>query len=391
MGDGWRTVKVFFGALDVRRLLEELDAEAPLGLRTRIRGIPALTELLPVDSGAVLVLYYEDAGFAQAFPAQSATPAPVTIPASSEEQTVNMQPSSTRQADTRDPHEDPDPQDAEVAGSVSGAPAASGPRSHFLILAPEYGPDLSLNTRFPISVDEVLAQVSDLREPLLASRFPRLLPVHIQPVISFACLLALPSWEFAGVPILIVCYVPPFRVMTVVVGSLLAPDDILRLAGVPDDGTAQVFHADTPWAIPPGRQVDVQPGALFTVLPVGQPWIPPVTLTAILASEEGWHYDPVLPGPFTGAVWVLTGTGHFRLSYDFRPDLGVPEAISYMTGTARDDLTILPAHPPVHDRYHQGMPLRQVFLSLADLNPGRSAFLSRPASGALDPGMDGCT
>ena len=155
------------------RLLEELDAEAPLGLRTRIRGIPALTELLPVDSGAVLVLYYEDAGFAQASPAQSATSAPVTIPASSEEQTVNMQPSNTRQADTRDPHEDPDPQDAEVAGSVSGAPTASGPRSHFLILAPEYGPDLvSLNTRFPISVDEVLVQVSDLREPLLASRFP---------------------------------------------------------------------------------------------------------------------------------------------------------------------------------------------------------------------------
>ena len=129
----------------------------------------------------------------------------------------------------------------------------------------------------------------------------------------------------------------------------------------------------------------MQPGALFTVLQVGQPWIPPVTLTAILASEEGWHYDPVLPGPFTGAVWVLTGTGHFRLSYDFRPDLGLPEAISYMTGTARDDLTILPAHPPVHDRYHQGMPLRQVFLSLADLTQDEVPFFldQRPVLSTL--------
>ncbi|CAE7228212.1 SLC38A6 [Symbiodinium microadriaticum] len=282
--------------------------------------------------------------------------------------------------------EELDAEDAEAEGSVSGMLAASGPRSHFLILAPEYCPDLvSLNTSFPISVDDVLVQVSALREPLLASRFPRLLPVPIQPVISFACLLALPSWEFEGVPILIVCYVPPFRVMAVVVGSLLAPDDILRLVGVPDDGAAQVFHADMPWAIPPGRQVDVEPGALFTVLQVGHPWIPPVTLTAILASAEGWHYDPVLPGPFVGAVWVLTTTDHFRLSYDFRPDLGLPEAISFRTGIARDTLTILPAHPPIHDRYHQGMPLRQVFLSLADLTQNEVPFFldQRPVLSTL--------
>ena len=386
LADGWRTVKVFFGTLDVRRLLEELDAEAPLGFRTRIRGLPPFTEILPVDSGAVLVLYYEDIGYAPAFPVQSTSPDTAAIPVASEEQTVNMPSSSTRQAAAPDSSVDPDLQDAEAEGSVSGMLAASGPRSHFLILAPEYCPDLvSLNTSFPISVDDVLVQVSALREPLLASRFPRLLPVPIQPVISFACLLALPSWEFEGVPILIVCYVPPFRVMAVVVGSLLAPDDILRLVGVPDDGAAQVFHADMPWAIPPGRQVDVEPGALFTVLQVGHPWIPPVTLTAILASAEGWHYDPVLPGPFVGAVWVLTTTDHFRLSYDFRPDLGLPEAISFRTGIARDTLTILPAHPPIHDRYHQGMPLRQVFLSLADLTQNEVPFFldQRPVLSTL--------
>ena len=369
IADGWRTVKVFFGALDVRRLLEELDAEAPLGLRTRIRGIPALTELLPVDSGAVLVLYYEDAGLAQAFPMQSAPPATTATPVVSEEQSAPAQSSDMRPPVAQDSYEDLDLGDAAVEASVTGAQAALGPRAHFLILAPEYGPDLvSLNTEFPISVDEVLTQVADLRDPALANRFPQLLPVHIQPAISFACLLALPSWEFAGVPILIVCYVPPFRVMTVVVGALLAPDDILRLVGVPDDGTAQVFYADMPWAIPSGRQVDVQPGALFTVVPIGQPRIPPVTLPAILASVNGWHYDPVLPGPFTGAVWVLTDTGHFRLSYDFRPDLDLPEAMSYIAGVDRADLTILPAHPPVHDHYHQGTPLRQVFMSLADLD-----------------------
>ncbi|CAE7848430.1 unnamed protein product [Symbiodinium sp. KB8] len=332
-------------------------------------GIPALTELLPVDSGAVLVLYYEDAGLAQAFPMQSAPPATTATPVVSEEQSAPAQSSDMRPPVAQDSYEDLDLGDAAVEASVTGAQAALGPRAHFLILAPEYGPDLvSLNTEFPISVDEVLTQVADLRDPALANRFPQLLPVHIQPAISFACLLALPSWEFAGVPILIVCYVPPFRVMTVVVGALLAPDDILRLVGVPDDGTAQVFYADMPWAIPSGRQVDVQPGALFTVVPIGQPRIPPVTLPAILASVNGWHYDPVLPGPFTGAVWVLTDTGHFRLSYDFRPDLDLPEAMSYIAGVDRADLTILPAHPPVHDHYHQGTPLRQVFMSLADLD-----------------------
>ncbi|CAE7844850.1 unnamed protein product [Symbiodinium necroappetens] len=252
--------------------------------------------------------------------------------------------------------------EGDVTLTADGPPA---PRLHFLILAPEYSPDLvSLPADVPLSVEDALDQVSPLREPTSSYRFPRLQPVPMQPVTSFACLLALPAWEVTGVPILIVSYALPFRVMAAVTGALLASDDILRLIGAPEDGTAQVFFSDVPWVLPAGRQVRVQPGDLFTIFPSDQPRIPPVALQALLASDEGWHYDPVLPGPFVGAVWVLTTTDHLRVPYDHRPDLGLPEAVSQLVGVAREDLTFLPAHPPIQDEVPYLLDQRPVLLDL---------------------------
>ena len=361
------------GIVDLAVLTADIGEFTPLFWEVLIivapGALPVAEGRIQAEAGQVFTAVYRPQSIdeamdpLQAAPGYSETPTSLGGPDAPGVPTGAAAASSSGHGDMPVPGEEEMSLDNDAEGDVAlSADGPMAPRLHFLILSPEYSPDLvSLPADVPLTVADVLNQVSPLRAPTSSYRFPRLQPVHMQPVTSFACLLALPAWEVTGVPILIVSYASPFRVMAAVTGALLASDDILRLIGAAEDGTSQVFFSDVPWALPEIRQVRVQPGDLFTVFTNDQPRMPPVALQALLASADGWHYDPVLPGPFVGAVWVLTTTGHLRVPYDYRPDLGLPEAVSQLVRVAGQDLTFLPAHPPIQDRYRHGMPLRQVY------------------------------
>ncbi|CAE7878516.1 PETs, partial [Symbiodinium microadriaticum] len=161
-------------------------------------------------------------------------------------------------------------------------------RLHFLLHTPEYEPELiSLTVRHPLLQQELIDAVILERDSYRQRLFPQVIPVTQQPALSVICLLALPMWAFEGVPVLIACLLPPMRTLAVVGPSILTPLDVLRLAGVDETVPAQVFVADTPWALRWEDRFQVRQGDLITILPAEHPQIPPILFDSLLRLQEG--------------------------------------------------------------------------------------------------------
>ncbi|CAE7346300.1 unnamed protein product [Symbiodinium sp. CCMP2456] len=335
--DGWQAIYAEGRYLDVLRLLDDLDRAAPLGWRTCFVGNVPPSGSLPVTPGQVLTFRY--------------FPAPV--------RNLGYRPPPPQQ-----------PIDMGGASASSGGVAgaegggSSGVPVHFLVLAPEYEAErIQFLLALPTTVAEVLPEVSRRRDPGCHHRFPRLLPVPIQPPFSFACLIALPAWDPVGIPVVVACLVPPFRIFAALVPAVIRPEAVLRIAGVGPDEGALVFFHDVPWAVPADSDIFVRAGCLLTVSSPNQADPPPVSLDNMLRSEVGWHDNPAWPGPHPEGIWLLTEQQHHRfLCASRRPPLRV--AVSTALDIPQSELMFMPATPAIRDHSSQGMVSSQVFFAV---------------------------
>ena len=364
--DGWQAAYVHGERLDVLSVLADFDNSAPLGWRTCFAGDMPADGLLHVDAGQVLVFCYTPAedpvGWPSSETAAGSAAGPSRETAGNAASSTEPAPEPSNVPDSLEPSGDVE--GAVSPASVSACAAAARTLVHFLILAPEYEAEvIQVPLELPITPAAALEAVARLRDPSCARRFPRLQQVPVQPSFSFACVLALPAWDFEGVPVMIACLVSPFRVFATIAPAVVRPAAVLRLAGIGTDTGALVFYHDVPWAVPDGAEIHVRAGCLLTVSSPGQTDPPPISFHNMLSSSNGWHDDPFLPGPYTDEIWILTDQAHERFpARSRRPPLRV--AVAAHLQIPQTVFMFMPASPAVLDHAHQGIPTKQTYLAI---------------------------
>ena len=360
IGRGWDKVYVNSGTFCIDEVIESFDRHAPSGWRTTLLGSHAQTGFLTVRPGQVFVLVFTpDTGAPAGVPDSEPLdiPAEFASPANHQDIDLNL-PAGVPPASASDLI--PEGQDE----------ARAHVQIHFLILMPEYIQEhVSISTALPISVAEAIQLVDRARDPQHRYRFARLVPVDVQPPLGAACLIAVPDWAFEGVPTLYISFEPPVRIFALVGPDSLSAADILQATG--DGDHMQVYIRDTPWALPPGVRMPVRSGDLLLILPPGHPYIPPITLVNMLNSAEGWHDDPILPGPPGDGLWLLTESSSHRFLFQASPHVPLRIAIEWHLDSPPGQIEVLPATPAIRDHSRRGLASRQVYTALPhQLLPG---------------------
>ena len=356
---GWTEAYAISGMLDVECLLADFDTNAPLRWHTILLDHPSQAGWIAARPGQIFTLAYAQGARSTVLPTAGADQA------------------LTNEAGTADPWDNiPEAPEPVEWPSIDAEPAV-GPTEenaltplHFLILMPEYQGELvTVSIVLPTTIESVLPLVDQARDAQNRHRFGRLVPVDVQPALGAACLLAVPDWPFFGVPALFVSFVAPVRLFTLVVPPILEVADVLRI--VDERVPAQAFVQDVPWAVPGDTRFRVETGHLFSVFPIGQPYIPTIRLTDMLRSAEGWHSDPVLPNPPGDGLWLLTELSNHRFRFEASPDVSLRVALEWHLGSAPGQLEVLPASPGIRNHSSRGFASRQVYVALpSGLQPG---------------------
>ncbi|CAE7223156.1 unnamed protein product [Symbiodinium sp. CCMP2456] len=358
--DGCRALHVYNRIVDVAGLLDEFNREAPHGWRAALRDGTQTGELVTVPGQTLSLIYVPVLELAASDPLDVAVVAVGSDLAPAIATRDSTQPLSGPGGTAGD-----EALATAHAGNGTGLAAAVPTDLTVLVFAPEYETEvLRLRIQLPADVDTLLRSADAAREPEARWRFPRLVPVAIQPPYSFVCIVAVPAWPFAGVPVLVACADPPFRLFAVVVPDTLRADGVRRLAGIPDGARARVYVADVPWEVAADVTVHVRPGELLSIFPEGDAGIPPVHLDRILRDSAGWHDDGAMPGPFSDNLWLLTDQTPRRITVDGRLRRPLRARLEELLQIPSSMFMLMPATPPIRNHARSGIVSRQVFLGV---------------------------
>ncbi|CAE7719234.1 unnamed protein product, partial [Symbiodinium sp. CCMP2456] len=257
LGQRWRLHHVSRGRLDLDALFQSFDA--PRGWQVAVLDQDEQTGLQRTVPGQVFRLGYVPQRLALSSAASSSSSLPVA-----------QQTPPDRRLELgawRGDMWGSIPEDSEELDFAAGPCVDQGATTmHFLILSPEYQEEIvSVAARLPSTTADILPLVAREREAERAHLFPQMLPVQVQPPFSFACLLAIPAWPAAGIPVLFVFYHSPVRLFAEFVPASLSVGDVFRLVGIPEDAQTQIFVKDVPWAVPAEARIFVQPASMIKV------------------------------------------------------------------------------------------------------------------------------
>ena len=366
MESGWQACMALDGRLNLDSLLEAFCEEAPLGWCARIISQPQQTGFLQTVPGQTLVLCFAPGSLTLmrgGMPSQEGPAGDSGWVDSGSSSGVQRQVASNASSSSSAFAPGAGSAHVDIQGSLATTTGHRPTAMHFLLLTQGYSPELvSLYVDPPASVDEVRTLIDGQREAHGRSRFPHLIFAPVQPSMSFACVLAMPVWTAQAVPILIMCYASPVRVLSVLAMPSLTVQDVLGLAGV-HSTDVHVYLLDIPWALLGDARIDVRSGDLITICPVGHPRIPPLSLERMLAAAEGWHSEPQLPGPYDRLAWVLVNQACHRIALSAHGGPSLRDLFALRVSAAPDDHVVLPAVPAIRDHVHQGIPSSQVFVA----------------------------
>ena len=384
---GWQVLYAPRSQINHAALVASLQVDAPPGWRVVLRGVPPGTEWIATSPGQV---------FVAALSPSSALPMRLHAVGPSESgggdtpaaglDGASQQPASSSEAAHApvDLGADAAPASVDGPGSPDGVSAeppftsvsAEAIDLHFLVLTPEYtGEHVVVRTGLPLTIVESVALVASSRDAERARTFPRLITVPVQPALSAACVIAMPSWESEGIPVVFVSYVPPLRVFARCVPSALTVDGVLRLAGIDEHQPVRVFVADTPWPVDGAAPFHVDVGDLVTVLPEAHPAIPPLRLRTMLASPVGWHDDPLLPLPRADSLWIVADQVPFRFQAPSPPRPPVRGEVAQLLDLPEHSLHFIPADPCIRDHARGGLPSRQVFIAAQAVDEDSTPYI----------------
>ena len=362
--EGWKVACAWDGWLDASGVLNDLDDLRPRGWQLRFAGAHEHTEFLSTSPGQILTLILVPAQVlanqGQGNPSQ--LPVGDDAPLGPEHQPAGAGNGHVAYPDGEHVtgHDDGGG-DEGTEGSDVPAPT----NLHFALLTPEYTPEyLSIPSELPVPLPRILVLIAHARDPGRKRIFPRLLPVRVQPALTYASVLALPDWDYEGVSVAIACDLPQFRIFADIVPSHLVRDEVLRLAGLDEDAHVAVFLNDIPWAYQGAARLYVVDGDLIRICSLMHQVVPPIEFTRLFDTAEGWHDEPELPGPFDDCFWLLSDQWPRRFRVGIEPRLPIATALAESLGTAEGDLVVAPATGPVRDHAHSGFPSRQIMLAV---------------------------
>ena len=235
-----------------------------------------------------------------------------------------------------------------------------GTRVPFVIFSPEYWPEfVAAHLALPVRVREACASLAQQRDANAHRRSPRLVPVFPQPHTSVASVLALPSWEFEGVPVLVDCRVGSARTFCTILPHWVSRELFLYSMGVPEESQCLVFLRDIPWALQQGVNLFPQAGDLVTICDPQVNFGLRLELHQML--EPGHHWDLSFELPNVGDInWILSDGIHTAL-----PIAGDNFALNSAhtasaLGLEAGHFQLVSASPSISDHAHLGIRSQRV-------------------------------
>ncbi|CAE7232845.1 hypothetical protein AK812_SmicGene42996 [Symbiodinium microadriaticum] len=305
--EGWCVAFANNGEFASRAFAQGLNQTAPRGWQTSLNVAIDAAGLSRVRAGQVIVVTYAPHGE----PTGSAPAAEH----SSDAIASPGQDTANRQRDVE--HTDTGAAIRTVQTRTQSAAWEDDSFVPFLLFSQEVWPEFVVpQLRLPTDIHSAIASVAQARDAWDHRKRSRLIAVRPQPRWEQICLLALPSWPFQGVVILIDNRIAPGGIFAVNVPSFLVRDDVLRLAEVAEDTRYQVYHGDVPWPCPTGVHIPLEDGDLLTICDglAGPGRFPDVG--QMLTPRWQWEFVPDLPGGSRLTSWVLTDGIHYAVSVD---------------------------------------------------------------------------
>ena len=256
MHEEWCVAFTDNGEFASRAFVQDLNQTAPRGWQTTLNVVVDAAGLSRVRAGQVIVVTYAPSG-----EPTGSVPATERLSATTESPS---QETSNRQRDTGNTDPGADVRAAQTR--TQSAAWEDGFFVPFLLFSQEVWPEFVVpQLRLPADIRSAIASVAQARDAWDHRKRSRLIAVRPQPRWEQVCLLALPSWPFQGVVILIDNRIAPGGIFAINVPSFLVRDDVLRLAEVAEDTRDQVYHGDVPWPCPTGVRIPLEDGDLLTI------------------------------------------------------------------------------------------------------------------------------
>ena len=186
----------------------------------------------------------------------------------------------------------------------------------------------------------------------------------------------MPEWPHAGAIIAVDSRDLNNRLFAVQVVGSCCRADFLRLAGVDDDGTIEVYFRDLPWPMPAHSRVGPVDGDLVLLRSSAAAIHFAASLADMLLSCEGWATSPSADTNTSDVAWVLGPDGPLPLHVPVPRQHRVRHEIARGVDIPERALALSPAFGGIEDFANLGVLLRNVVVARAcDSGPTRSQGL----------------
>ena len=353
---GWMCFKARASPIRAALVLSELNADAPLGLRTTLDDVASPDTLIDVSSGQVLIARY--------------------IPL---EELPHL----------RDPGDGQGEGEWELlspADSVDGRSADGNPSlgeqvaGRFLVLVPcmlfitDYSPELyEVPLHLPSEPVELIERVLDVRSQYRREIAPCPHIVRPQPDTAFASLLMLPPWPVEHCVVLVDGRTVDSRLFAICLAPLIDRRSLLVAAAYEPDQPLDVYVRDSPWPLRTDVAIPLFTGDLLVVTPSAYPAPGTGHLLEMLGSPDTWDSAATPAEQPQGFTLVLHDAESLLLEshcneHDDMASSDSVDSIDARTaeqlGVDEGDLMLCAAVPEISDHWERGRPVDRVLVAI---------------------------
>ncbi|OLP96263.1 hypothetical protein AK812_SmicGene21547 [Symbiodinium microadriaticum] len=384
IGLSWRTVTVEGGTFNIGQVLEDLDHHAPHGWHTVLLEDRRQIGRIEARPGQIFSLVFSPGDSHTRLAAAESVGRGTSGEDTSENhsgpgyETGREEPSSIH---ARSDQRQVRPQER-ASGSDSGPVHAYASQQDqaldrdtpvpFLVFSQEYWPELVVvRLALPTGVQDAIAAVEQARDAVDHRGCSRLIPVFPQSRERQACLIAVPSWPFEGIAVLVDNRVASGGVFAVLLPRATSREALLRIAGLPDDSSHDVYLRDTPWPCTNEQVVYLSQGDLILIC--SSPRRPDLFdgLDQFLRVDRRWDRCPSLPGDVDNLSLVLSDGTRREAQIESDAFAANSNMVAQRLDLPPGQFTLVPASPPITDHARAGTLSANVLIACdtADYQP----------------------
>ena len=359
--EGFRAMHVPFARLALSHLLDTLQDEAPPHWFPIVIAQPNDQGIVDVEPGQVIQVRYHMAAMTWGREASSnPLPADGSVPPSGASD-QDPQPSVSGP-----PEPMPNQQEVEEGPgtSVPTPPdqacqvGATDQLIALVVLVPAYKPEVhAMPVTFPATLLLVIAALSAVRGDDQWLHFPTLIPISPQPDMDRAYFVARPHFPSVTITAAFDTRLVDGRLFAMSMPPMATRSSILAAAQLEHRAFLQVYHKDLPWPLPDDHVVYLTDGDLLCVSPVDTTLTILVDLEDRLQDPTGWIAPSQPVTECTETLWLQALSMQFWLPIVRGDQHHLCVEAAARLGATADELTVVPATPPILDFEFRGWPV----------------------------------